>query len=652
MSSRLDRLYCSSSMYRLLQSVDTLPAAFSDHMAVVCSLHCDDVTPPRPARPTASWVLDAGILAEEEFKALFVQHWRQWCAQRHRFAHAVEWWLRLAKPSIRKLAADYTKERREQQNAMLDFLQATLQELYRKPSRSAADMKCLKEVKQSILQIHADRLRGVASRAKLDSTVDNEPVSMHHVVRARRRSKQQNMNHLRTADGEVLEEQRDIAAHLLCVYTDKFSSPGGPPPPASALLHLEETVTDQDNSTLTEDITLEEVKAAVMASPKGKSPGEDGIVAELYQIMWPIIGETLLEVYTDLWQHGIPEEMLKGVIVFIPKKAGASSVKDYRPLTLLNVDGKAYARLLATRLTRLLDKLLHPSQVRPGGVRGMHAALCDLRDVISYLENGQLPACVLTVDLQAAFDSVRHDFLFQVLRRRGVSPRFAAALMEFYSGASSALRVNGVLTSSFPLRRALPQGSPLSALLFAVVVSVLVSAVHRRLQGVSLVHSCLSISAYADDLYAVLRTPHEANVVREELDSFEVVSGLRANHAKCAALPVSDWDTGVDIGWQYVKEVKVLGVTFTSNIKATIRCNWEHLANVLQGVLADNSNRNLSLSQRVWFAGVYALSKVWHVAQVLPIEDKQCVKMIQALGRFVWRGSIFRVPMETAPTSN
>ena len=371
MSSRLDRLYCSSSMQSLLQSADTLPAAFSDHLAVVCQLRWDDVTPPSPSRPAGSWVLDAGILDEEEFKDMFKDQWVQWCAQHHRFASPVEWWLRLAEPSIRQLAADYTRERRRQQGEMLDFLQATLQELYRKPQRSAADIKCLREVKQSILQLHADRLRGTATRAKLDSTVDNEPVSMHHVFHARRRSKQQHITRLETADGKVLDLQDDISAHLLSVYSEKFSLPAGPACPASALLDLEETFTEQDNSILTQDITLEEVKAAVMSSAKRKSPGEDGLVAELYMVMWPVIGEVLLEVLTDLWQRdSIPEEMLRGTIVFIPKKRGANSVKDFRPLTMINCDAKIFARLLATRLTRPLDKLLHPSQVRPGGVQG------------------------------------------------------------------------------------------------------------------------------------------------------------------------------------------------------------------------------------------------------------------------------------------
>ena len=100
-----------------------------------------------------------------------------------------------------------------------------------------------------------------------------------------------------------------------------------------------------------------------------------------------------------------------------------------------------------------------------------------------------------------------------------------------------------------------PQGAPPSALLFSVVLAPLVAAIHSRLQGARLSSSVLAVSAYADDMFAVLRTPNDAQAVREELDSFGAVSGLLPNHNKCGALPVATWDSGVDIGWGYAESV-------------------------------------------------------------------------------------------------
>ena len=652
MSSRLDRVYVAPDLASRLGSADVMPVSFSDHHAVLLSLAGAPAA--KTPRPPAAWVLDRTILADENFKECFTREWQLWRSQRAGYPSAVQWWLRLVKPALRGLAAQYTKEKRRQQSELLSYLHATMHEVCSKQQRSPADLDILKDVKKAISEVHADRLQGVSIRAKLNNNVTDEPVSIHHVVKGKQRSKQQQLRVLETSAGEVLDAQDSIAAHLLDVFAAKFSAPTGPAPPPSALAHVERTVTAEDNEALTEDISEAELLAAVMASPKGKSPGPDGIVAELYRDMYDVIKDGLLEVVQEMWADCyVPEEMLRGVVVLIPKKDGGRSIKGLRPLTLLNCDVKILSRILTVRLARLSDKLLHPSQVRPGGLRNMAAALCDLRDVISYLHHYKYPGCILTIDLAAAFDSVRHDYLFQVLSQRGVAPGFTRVLQQLFANATAALRVNGTMTASFPIRRGVPQGGPPSALLFSVVLAPLVAAIHCRLQGARLSSSVLAVSAYADDMFAVLRTPNEAQAVREELDSFGAVSGLLPNHNKCGALPVATWDSSVDIGWAYAESVVVLGLTFGKTVAACSQLTWTRVLASVRGVLIDSSNRNLTLSQRVWFAATFGLSRAWHAAQVLPLSREAEKGLVSSLGRFIWRGSLFRVAMEvtTRPRS-
>lgn len=647
MSSRLDRLYVTRCLSDKLVKADIIPVSFSDHLALACSLRAGRAEPATTRRTPKTWTLDASILSDAEFKESFAREWQLWASERACFSSAIDWWLRLVKPAIRRLAAEQTKRKRKDQNNLLDFLQGAMQGLYSKTSRSAANMETLKDIKKSINEVHADRLQGVAVRAKLHGNIADEPVSMYHVLKGRQRSRQQHIKTLRKDDGEILDGQDCIADHMLEVFTAKFRAPEGSTPPSSALVHLERTVTDVDNDSLTQDITEAELLAAIMSSPKGKSSGEDGLVAELYREMFPVMKADLLEVMRELWKcDAIPAEFLRGVVVFIPKKGGGDTVKGLRPLTMLNADMKIYSRILTVRLARLSDKLLHPSQVRPGGLRNMAASLCDLRDAISYLDHFQYAGCILTVDLAAAFDCVRHDYMFQVLNQRGVAPRFVQALQQLMTNATVQLRINGVMTASIPVKRSVPQGGPPSALLFAVVLAPLVTAIHRRLQGVGIADSKLRTSAYADDLYIVLRTPRDAQAVREELEDYGAVSGLHANHSKCAALPLGAWDTTKDIGWVYATEVKVLGLHFGNTVSASSKLTWNRVLQSVRGILIDSGNRNLSLSQRVWYASVYALSKLWHAAQVLPLDDDVRKKLNTAVAAFIWRGFLYRVPME------
>jgi hypothetical protein len=173
-----------------------------------------------------------------------------------------------------------------------------------------------------------------------------------------------------------------------------------------------------------------------------------------------------MEVMNTMWSsRSVPEQVLQGVITLVPKSPRPRRVKDLRPITLLDVDAKILARLMVRRLSVLQNKLLHPNQVRPGGVRTMTGALCDLRDVISACGALRVPGAVLSTDFSDAFDAVHHDFLYEVLWRRGVSPHFIAVLRAMYTGAGSRLLVNGVLTQSFPVLRSVRQGCPLSMVL-------------------------------------------------------------------------------------------------------------------------------------------------------------------------------------------
>ncbi|KAK3932718.1 Transposon TX1 uncharacterized 149 kDa protein [Frankliniella fusca] len=571
------------------------------------------------------------------------EEWGRVVASRREAEGVTEWWLRAAKPAIRRVASNITRQLRGETRSKLNFLTTLLSEQCAAPHRTAQLAADIRETKREILAVHAEMLTGCVDK-------------------------------LEDASGRTLQDPGDIQDEFLNFYKNKFQQDSAVPPPARILEVLERSVSEEDNTRLDRTITAEEVLLAVRRSPRRKAPGQDGITAEFYAAAWPVIGESLTLVLNDMWQRQhVPAEMTQ---VTAPRR-----VKDFRPITLLDVDAKILARVLTARPNTSCCTTTRSA--RGGGeARTMSVALCDIRDALSALGVQRRAGCLVSIDFSGAFDAVRHDFLFDVLRRRGVRGRVLGVLQSMYGSATSRLRVNGVLTPVFLVRKSVRQGCPASTLLFSVILAPLLTLLERRLLGLTLASSCIRVSAYAEDAIFVLRGPHESTIVpgvpaqtgqsvglptrwpqglwatqltvlsgpehpvREALKDFGEASGLLANPAKCGALAAGTWSSDTDIGFSYKEALKILGVDFYADVRTTTRVNWQRVLASIRGVLKTNAARALGLQQRAQYVQMYGLSKAWNVAQVLPISRTVAKDITGAARMFLWRGLFFTSPMD------
>ena len=107
-----------------------------------------------------------------------------------------------------------------------------------------------------------------------------------------------------------------------------------------------------------EKISATEVKDAIFASATGKSPGPDGLPAEFYREFAPELGEALHGVITEAMSAGeLPESLRQGDIILLYKKGDPEEIRNYRPITLLNVDYKIFSRIITNRLKQAVRSL-------------------------------------------------------------------------------------------------------------------------------------------------------------------------------------------------------------------------------------------------------------------------------------------------------
>ena len=84
----------------------------------------------------------------------------------------------------------------------------------------------------------------------------------------------------------------------------------------------------------------------------GKSPGINGIPAEVYQHKGEAVVDNLQDLFTNCWEKDtLPQDLRDAVTVSLYKsKAEKSDCSNYRGITLLSLAGKILTRVLLNRL--------------------------------------------------------------------------------------------------------------------------------------------------------------------------------------------------------------------------------------------------------------------------------------------------------------
>ncbi|XP_077234673.1 uncharacterized protein LOC143876875 [Tasmannia lanceolata] len=103
---------------------------------------------------------------------------------------------------------------------------------------------------------------------------------------------------------------------------------------------------------------MEEIEVPVNSMPKDNAPGPDGFPMDFYQRFWGMIKMEVLDYMNEF--HGrrvISKEANTTFITLIPKK-GAVGMKDYMPISLVHSMYKILAKVLAHRISSVMEEII------------------------------------------------------------------------------------------------------------------------------------------------------------------------------------------------------------------------------------------------------------------------------------------------------
>ncbi|GKD73446.1 RNA-directed DNA polymerase, eukaryota, partial [Tanacetum coccineum] len=205
--------------------------------------------------------------------------------------------------------------------------------------------------------------------------------------------------------------------------------------------------------------TKEEIKGAVWDCRLNESSGPDGFTFGFYQRYWCLLEPDIVDVVNHFFTHFFPRKGCNSsFIALIPKSHDAKQVKDFRPISLIRSLYKIIAKLLANRLVLVMGNLVNEVQSAFIDNRQILDDPFILNEILQWCKAKKKQTILFKVDFEKAFDSVRWDFLDDVLKKFDFGDRWYDWIQSCLRSSRGSILVNGSPTSEFQFHKGLKQG--------------------------------------------------------------------------------------------------------------------------------------------------------------------------------------------------
>ena len=314
-------------------------------------------------------------------------------------------------------------------------------------------------------------------------------------------------------------------------------------------------------------ITLNEL-TKTLGRFKQKAPGPTKITTIQLKKLPPTMTKYLLYIFNQSLSLGyFPDALKHANMIFIPKSNKSQyNIINYRPISLLDIQGKLLDKILNTRLTRYIDhhNINNDRQHGFRKHRGTHTALATFYETLVNIKQHKHSADIILRDVSKAFDKVWHTGLKHKIHQLGLHTCFTRILTDYITDRTASIQIDHYTGPPFPLESGVPQGACLSPTLYNLYTHDLPPPLPST-----------DYIAFADDITQITSGPykfrHIANITKhaiQQINTFENKWKISTNKSKFTTIPLTRINTAdIDIGnhhYEYTHKGKILGLTFSS----------------------------------------------------------------------------------------
>ena len=238
----------------------------------------------------------------------------------------------------------------------------------------------------------------------------------------------------------------------------------------NATVSISRSVTTRYNY-LTKPVTRYDIISTIKEFKNNKAPGESGINKILLIQLPNSAIDRLQDIVNLSISMGYFSIVLKnGIIILIPKPGkDLKNPINYRPITLLEIQGKIIERIINKRLHRFCErnKIFHKEQYGFRAGKGTDLAITKVNELIGINQKYRDHMNIICRDVQKAFDKVWTQGLkYKVINIPDLPLIIQKILCSYVTNRTAQIRIENYKGDKINLESGVPQGGILSPTLY------------------------------------------------------------------------------------------------------------------------------------------------------------------------------------------
>ena len=642
-NSKIDYIFGSINLLKHIKFCKILCCPAPDHKAVCISFNKSN-----NEHGKGYWKLNNSILQEIDYQQ-FIKHEIKSTINQYSKDTTKQELFEFIKLRVKETSISYCICRNKCKKNKITYLEKCINDIDKNQDKNQCNDN-RSNLKTELDELYNENSFGIYIRSRAKWIEKGERSTSFFLRLEKRHQSYNSIDKINDASGNVKTKQSEILEQCEKFYSTLYKSTN--PDPENIQKYLSESTIPKLSETEKQKcegyITKEECEKAVKYMKENKSPGLDGLSIEFYKTFWNELSGILIDSYNEAFETGeLSDSRNLSVLSLIFKKGNRSELKNYRPISLSNVDYKILAFVLANRLQDVIGQIVSTDQTGYIKKRFIGTNIRKILDTIEYLETNNKSGILLQLDFEKAFDSVEWSFLINTLSHFNFGSNFINWIKILYKNPKAIIKNNGHLSNTITLKRGIRQGCPVSSLLFILVMEILGSKIKNDNNIAGITASLptgtfnLKLSQFADDTALLLLNEEQIIKTFILIEQFGKLAGLKLNIKKTEGLwlgAAKHRQANCDIAnikWP-VTPIRSLGVFIGINQYECDVKNWYDKILSIEQLIDTWKNRNLTIMGKITIIKTLALPKIIYSAFFTPVPNDVISKINRVLFQFIW----------------